>query len=199
MNHLWTQGLQKGKKRVENQMIRQLFWLQMVRATRQKKHQRMKLMILTCLFKFIDRITGGNFDGNCVRETVIRINGIQVSHRFSSRIEEIECETDNHSPLVDPGVQAAEHQTHAQDGPKQTQAVVDRERQVEPDHPEWLQPFTEGFTVDRQVRQTYLQLRWRYHRQHCFLLRVLQRKFLRTMQEKSTMFSVIFRKTRISK
>ena len=112
-----------------------------------------------------------------MRKTVIRINGIQVSHRFSSRIEEIECETDKHFLSVDPSVQAAEHQTKALGDRKRTQAVGDRERQVETDYREWPQPFTEGLTVDRQVRQTSLQ--------HFFLPCVLQRNLLRQCRGKA--------------
>ena len=53
----------------------------------------------------------------CAKITDIRRNGIQVSHQISSKIEHIECNTDN---LVVPRVQATEHQTEALDDRKQT-------------------------------------------------------------------------------
>ena len=59
-----------------------------------------------------------------------------------------ECKTDNHIPLVVPGVQAAVHQTRALGDRRQTRAVGDHERQAEIDLPEWLQPFTKGLTVE---------------------------------------------------
>ena len=46
------------------------------------------------------------------------MNGVQVN---------IECKTDNHIPLVVPGVQAMDHQTRALGDWKQTRAVGEYE------------------------------------------------------------------------
>ena len=72
---------------------------------------------------------------------VIRLTGIQVSHRKSSRTGETSVVTiDNRIPLVVPGAQETEHDR------KPAQSVGDHERRVETRLQEWLQPFTEGLT-----------------------------------------------------
>ena len=50
--------------------------------------------------------------------------------------EKIECNTDNHIPLVVLGVQATEHQTKVLGDRESTQAVDDHERRVETKLPE---------------------------------------------------------------
>ena len=52
---------------------------------------------------------------------------------------------------------------------------------------------------DRQVRQTSLELEWKYHRQHILFPRILQQNLLQTNQDESTIYSLIVRKTRIAK
>ena len=66
-------------------------------------------------------------------------------------------------------------------------------------HQNGSQPFTEALAKDRQVRQTSLQVTWRCHRQHFLLPLILQQHRLRTEQEESTIYSLIFGKTRIAK
>ena len=107
--------------------------------------------------------------------------------------------TDNHIPLVVPDVQATDHKTKALDDRKPAQDVGDFERRVETKLPEWHQPFMEGFKGGLQVRQTCLQLTWPYHRQHFLFPRILLQNLLSTKQEESTIYSLIFFKTRIAK
>ena len=52
--------------------------------------------------------------------------------------ENIDCETDNHIPLVVPSGQASEHQTKDLGDQKQAEAVGDHERSVETQLPECL-------------------------------------------------------------
>ena len=59
--------------------------------------------------------------------------------------ENIECNTDNHVPLVVLGVQAADHQTRPVGDWRETRAVGDHKPDVETDLPDWL-PCTEGLT-----------------------------------------------------
>ena len=81
------------------------------------------------------------------------MNGIQV--------RKIDCKTDNHIPLVVPGVPSTEHQTKAVGERKQAQVVGDHERSVQ------KEKYQYGFNHSRmdwqgdlQVRQTYLQRTW---------------------------------------
>ena len=81
----------------------------------------------------------------CEPKRFLRMSGIQVSHHIYliNNGRTIECKTDNHIPLVVPGVPATGHQTHFLGNQKQTRAVGDHEFQVETELPERLQPFTE--------------------------------------------------------
>ena len=66
-------------------------------------------------------------------------------------------------------------------------------------HPKWLQPFTDGFTRDRQVRQTFLQLTCKIPPPALRLPRIVQQHLLQSEQEKSTIYSLILWNTRTSK
>ena len=70
----------------------------------------------------------------------------------------------------------------------------------------WNQIYQKGFNhsrkdcqVDRQVRQTSLQLTWLFLRQEFLLPRILQQNLHRTEQEESLICSLIFQKTRLAK
>ena len=76
------------------------------------------------------------------------MNGIQVSHRkIVKNGRNIEGKTENHIPVVIPGVQATDHQSRALGDRKQTRAVGDQDLKVETVSPGRLQPFTEGKTT----------------------------------------------------
>ena len=97
---------------------------------------------------------------------------------FRQEWEQIGCTTDNHIPLVVPGVPEADH------GKQTSQKGFNHSRK--------------DLQEDRQVRRMCLQLTWKYHRQR-LLPRVLQRNQLRTEQAESRIMHSLFRKTRIAK
>ena len=85
--------------------------------------------------------------GGFAQSVKTRTDGkVVASGSTLENVRNIECKTDNHNPLLVPGVQATEHQTKALGDRTQTQAVGDHERRWETESPEWLQPFTEGLT-----------------------------------------------------
>ena len=95
-------------------------------------------------------------------------------------------------------MQATEHQTKALRDRKHTRAVCYHELQVETELPEWLQPFTEGLTRGPSSSTDVLSS-WRGHTtsSNSLLARILQQHPLQTTHEESTMYSIIFPKTRI--
>ena len=102
----------------------------------------------------VERITLRYFRWvSCVNRTVIRFEGIQVRHHISSVMgEQSSVKTENHIPLVLPGVQANEHLTKSLGDRKPAHAVGDHEQRVETELPERLQPFMEGiFNFDRRI------------------------------------------------
>ena len=130
--------------------------------------------------------------GNCAKKTVTRMHGTTKSAIISHQEwEKMDGTTDNHVPLVVPGVQATDHQTKALGDRRWTRAVGDHGLKVEKtDLPEWHRPVTEELKGDRQVRQTYLQLTWQYHLQQFILPRIFQQNLLQTNQEESTIHSL---------
>ena len=76
--------VQKNRKRFKRRRIHQLPWLQMEQVMRLKKQQHVSV-IWTCLFMSNDWQNHPRCSRwvNCARKTVIRMNGIQVSHHIS--------------------------------------------------------------------------------------------------------------------
>ena len=104
-----------------------------------------------------------------------------------------ECNTDNHIPLVVPGVQKTDDQTQDLKDRKQTRAVDDRALQVEREVPEWLQPFTEGVTRESSSSTDVSPADVAVpSRQHFFILRILQHNLHQTKQEENTIYSLVF-------
>ena len=111
----------------------------------------------------------------------------------------IECKTDSHIPMDVPSVQAAITRP-------ELLVTGSRHKLWATTSYKWRQSYQNGFNpsrkdrqVERQVRQTSLQLTWKYHRQHCVLPRILQQNRLETERGESTIYLLIFRKTRIAK
>ena len=126
----------------------------MVRPISQKKQQYMS-MVWTCVFKF-----------NCWKNHPRYVRLVNWAKKNGYMCEwhpgpKIDCKTDNHIPLVVPGVPSTEHQTKAVGERKQAQVVGDHERRVQ------KEKYQYGFNHSRmdwqgdlQVRQTYLQRTW---------------------------------------
>ena len=132
----------------------------------------------------------------------VRMNCIQVSHPISSALgENSSVKTDNHVPLVVPGVQATDHQTKALGNQKQTRSVGDRDLHVNQELPERLQQLTEGLTRGSSSSTTVVPADLDIHTTAGTLLlpRILQEFLRQTNQEDSTMQSLVFPKTRIAK
>ena len=104
----------------------------------------------------------------------------------------IDCKTDNHIPLVVPGVQATEHRTEALGGRKQVQAVDDHVLHMVQNYQNGFQPFTAGLTrissSATDISPAAVEIPPSSSKT------VLQRE-----RETSTIYSIIFRKTRIAK
>ena len=93
------------------------------------------------------RITCGTFALKIVRWKRLFVWMVSRSAIISHQSwKKTECKTDNHIPLVVPGVQATKTPDHSSGRPKQTWAVCYHELQVATELPEWIEPFTEGFT-----------------------------------------------------
>ena len=91
-----------------------------------------------------------------------------------------ECKTDNHIPLVAPGVKASEHQIKALDDRKQTRAVGDHWLRADAELPEWLQPLTEGLTrrSSSSTDVSPADVTMQYHRQRFLFPRILGQNLL---------------------
>ena len=125
----------------------------------------------------------------CVTDTVMRCEWRpgQPSYLIKNG-KNIECKTDNHFPLVVPGVQATEHQAKALGDRKPTRDVRKQNYQNGFKHSRKI--------LDLQVWQMYLQWTWPYHLQQFFFPRILHQNLLQTKQE--AIYSLISQKTRIA-
>ena len=140
---------------------------------RLKKQQYMSV-IWTCLFKFNDRKNHPRYSRwvNCAKKLVTRMNGIQVSHHTSSRMEE-RSSVKPTSPF--PWCPQACNQPNTRHKLWMTGSRHELWATV---NCKLIRNYQNGFNDsrkdkqgDRQVRQTSLQLTWTYHRQSFLLPR----------------------------